>query len=142
MKRTWKVRMLSFVLAVAIVCGWMIPAQAAGEEGIHFYQTDNSAVSVAPAEERQDASLRQMEYGDADLVRVSIVLEEKSTLEAGFATAGMAENLKAMTYREQLRSKQEDTVLRLSQVTGAPLDVEWNLTLAANIISALSLIHI
>lgn len=136
MKRTWKVRMLSFVLAVAIVWGWMIPAQAAGEEGIHFYQTDNSAVSVAPAEERQDASLRQMEYGDADLVRVSIVLEEKSTLEAGFATAGMAENLKAMTYREQLRSKQEDTVLRLSQVTGAPLDVEWNLTLAANIISA------
>ena len=136
MKRTWKVRMISLVLSAAILWGWLTPVQAAGEEGVRFRQTDNSAVSVALSEERQNAAPQQATHGDADLVRVSIVLEEKSTVEAGFATAGMAENPAAMTYREQLRRKQEDTVSQLSRVTGTPLDVEWNLTLAANIISA------
>ena len=45
-----------------------------GPEGCR--QTDNSAVSVALSEERQNAAPQQATHGDADLVRVSIVLEE------------------------------------------------------------------
>lgn len=69
-------------------------------------------------------------------VRVSIVLDQKSTLEAGFSTADIAGNASAMSYRADLRDNQADVAARIAGVTKEPLDVVWNLTLAANIISA------
>ena len=75
-------------------------------------------------------------YGDTDMVRVSILLEKKSTLEAGFSTTGITQNDAAMAYRETLRADQETVTAQISQALGEKLEVHWNMTLAANIISA------
>ena len=71
-----------------------------------------------------------------DIVRVSIVLDEASTLDAGYSVTDYAENQSARNYRSQLKEKQDIIADRIAAVTGEPLDVQWNLTLAVNIISA------
>ena len=71
-------------------------------------------------------------------VRVSIVLDQPSTIAKGFDTEGIALNPSAVSYRESLRKTQDDVASAISReaLDGAQLDVVWNLTLAANIISA------
>ena len=77
-------------------------------------------------------------YQATDIVRVSIVLAEKSTVQAGYATMGIARNQEAMAYQDSLRTAQETMAQTISaQVLGGrALDVVWNLTLVGNIISA------
>ena len=79
-----------------------------------------------------------IEYADDEVVRVSIVLEEDSTLDKGFSTIGIANNKKAIAYRDSLQAKQEAIEKKIAKevLLGKPLDVEWNLTLVANMISA------
>ena len=79
---------------------------------------------------------QQPEYTPTDVVRVSIVMEQASTLEQGFSTANVAQNPQALAYRENLRQAQATTTARIEQAVGSRLDVQWNLTLAANLISA------
>ena len=74
---------------------------------------------------------------DADeIVRVSIVLDKASTLEAGFSTIDIADNAGAIKYRDKLRAEQATVQAAIESKLGGKLDVAWNLTLAANIISA------
>lgn len=75
-------------------------------------------------------------YADADVVRVSIILQKESTLEAGYSTQGIGENATAMAYRDGLKAEQTAVTARIERAMGTELDVVWNLTLAANIISA------
>ncbi|MGM9640495.1 MAG: S-layer homology domain-containing protein [Faecousia sp.] len=79
---------------------------------------------------------QQPEYAPTDVVRVSIVMEKKSTLEAGFSTENIDLNAQAMSYRDGLRDEQTEMTARIEKAVGSKLDVQWNLTLAANIISA------
>ena len=44
-------------------------------------------------------------YADADVVRVSIILQKESTLEAGYSTQGIGENATAMAYRDGLKAE-------------------------------------
>ena len=74
-------------------------------------------------------------YSDSDVVRVSIVLNSPSTLEK-YSTENIASNKKAMSYRASLEKKQDKVVTKIEKALGESLDVKWNLTLAANIISA------
>ncbi|MBR0417173.1 MAG: S8 family serine peptidase [Firmicutes bacterium] len=71
-------------------------------------------------------------------VRVSIVLEKASTLERGYKAKDIAKNRQAVAYRQSLKAEQEDMAALISRTVlgGKQLDVVWNLTLAANIISA------
>ena len=71
-----------------------------------------------------------------DIVRVSIVLEKASTLNAGFSTMGIAQNAAAMRYRKDLQAEQAAMAASIEKATHSKLDVAWNLTLAANMISA------
>ena len=77
----------------------------------------------------------EVEYADTDIVRVSIVLNSPSTLEK-YSTDDIASNKKAMSYRASLQKKQDKVVTKIEKTLGETLDVKWNLTLAANIISA------
>ncbi len=71
-----------------------------------------------------------------DIVRVSIVLDGDATI-SHYSTKGVAQNASAVRYRGQLRQQQEALTERISsQIIGAPLDVNWNITLAGNMISA------
>ncbi len=84
-----------------------------------------------------DAPLAQEPAPD-DVVRVSIVLEDTPTLQKKYSTIGIAENAEAMAYSDSLREKQAsvESVIERDVLHGKALDVVWNLTLAANIISA------
>lgn len=59
-------------------------------------------------------------------------------LEAGYPTGDVAENAAAMSYRQGLARRQTGMAAAISTeaLDGEPLDVVWNLTLAANLISA------
>ena len=59
-------------------------------------------------------------------------------LEAGFPSEKIAENNAAMAYRRKLQTEQDTITRSISQqaLNGKALDVGWNMTLAANMISA------
>ena len=137
-------RVLSVVLVVAMVLSVMVPWASAE-------QTKNTGKNVkeltlTPTElgkqgsATKDVSGRDSEqdtgFAPLDVVRVSIVLEKPSTLDAGFSTEKIAQNAAALAYRESLRNEQKAMTAKIEKAIGGKLDVKWNLTLAANNISA------
>ena len=137
MKKRLSTRLLSLLLVAALIFSVASPAAAVGPKSeITVTQVDNSAVSVNPLQ-RDEGELNTMdEYADFDIVRVSIVLKKASTIKAGFSTLNIAGNEAAMTYRADLKKEQETMVSKIERAIGNELDVVWNLTLAANLISA------
>ena len=138
MKKRLSTRLLSLLLVAALLTGLASPAAAVSSgSGVTITQVDNSAVSVHPLE-RDDGELNTMEEGylATDVVRVSIILQKDSTIRAGFSTMDIAANQAAMNYRQSLKQEQEGMVRQIERATGSRLDVVWNLTLAANLISA------
>ena len=75
-------------------------------------------------------------YGDDDIVRVSIFLEDPATVDAGFSTKGVGTNAAAVAYRDSLKAEQVGMQAAIESATGSTLDVKWNLTLLVNAISA------
>ena len=137
MKTRLSTRVLSVLLVISLLTGLAVPVTAApAQSGVTITQVDNSAVSVDPLQ-RIDGEVTPMEpYIDADVVRVSIILEKPSTIRSGFSSLDIAANEAAMTYRADLKAEQDRLVSRIEKATGSKLDVVWNLTLAANLISA------
>lgn len=133
-------RLLSGILAAAVAVNGLIvatPADNADDGSLSLKKVSNSSVSATLPdrevfEETKEASI----YADTDVVRVSIVLKDKSTIEAGYEVKDIANNQAAMDYRAGLQRKQEDVVAQIEKVIEEQLDVVWNLTLAANLISA------
>lgn len=116
MKQTNRIkRLFSLILTAAMLLGLMLPAHAATPEtsALRFRQVDNSAVSgrTAAGHCRRNSGCARL--CSTDLVRVSIVLDQKSTLEAGFSTADIAGNASAMSYRADLRDNQADVAAAL-----------------------------
>ena len=130
-------RLLSLLLVVALLSSFAVPIGATGSDtSVNFKQVDNGAVSESLLQEISEQESNEPDYADTDVVRVSIVLEQESTLEAGFSTMDIAENASAMSYRENLQNEQAKLTDSIEKAIGEKLDVAWNLTLAANIISA------
>lgn len=116
MKQTNRIkRLFSLILTAAMLLGLMLPAHAATPEtsALRFRQVDNSAVSAELRQDTADEIQDAPDYASTDLVRVSIVLDQKSTLEAGFSTADIAGNASAMSYRADLRDNQADVAAAL-----------------------------
>ncbi|MBQ1288262.1 MAG: hypothetical protein IIY22_06855, partial [Erysipelotrichaceae bacterium] len=74
-------------------------------------------------------------YADDEIVRVSIKLEKPATLDI-YSAKDVVDNVEAMEYREQLQVEQDIIASDIESETNKELDVQWNLTLAANVISA------
>ena len=105
---------------------------------VSFTKVDNRGSGLFFAS-KEAAEAFEREYIKQDgTVRVSIVLEGESTLEAGFSTTELASNPQAVSYRNNLRAEQDKVAARISGkvLGGEKLDVVWNLTIAGNIISA------
>ena len=136
MKNTMK-RLLCMILVIAMVAGYAAPVYAADGGKISIEQVDNHRVSTALID-KQSVELPEEEapYAASDVVRVSIVLEKAGTIEAGYSTANIAKNNAAMTYRGKIEKDQASVAARIEKAIKEDLDVVWNLTLAANIISA------
>lgn len=132
-------RFLSLLLAVSLLAGLAVPGMAAEDdptsEQLSFREANDFNTTSDLLEPVQEPETQNL-YEATDIVRVSIVLEEKSTLEVGYSTLNIAENAQAMAYRQELQNDQEVMTAKIEAAIGETLDVRWNLTLAANIISA------
>lgn len=136
-------RILALLLAVTLLASLVIPAAAAGRNDLTqlaVEQIDNDLVTAQlPGQQQQQTNAAQEEtHAASDMIRVSIVLEKKSTLEAGYTAQEVTDSARAMSYRESLQAQQETLSRKISRVAldGQKLDVVWNLTLATNVISA------
>ncbi len=150
MRRTWK-SFLSLLLAFAMIlslgtAGFALddeteaaaPAEEVVEEAggtgveLPFEKVDNDIISERLPLANQAVEEEEPSYADDELVRVSIVLNGASAIDAGYAPAS------AGAYRAGLKAEQQAMARKISAeaLGGAQLDVVWNLTLAANIISA------
>ncbi len=138
-----KARLLSSILTLLMVSGSLTPQAFAAEpdsQSLKFEKVENSAVSASllkPVKDAKNASEKpgEAQYGENENVRVSIILEDESTIER-FGSEDIANDKAAMDYRADLKANQETMTNEIARKIGSDLDVKWNLTLAANIISA------
>ena len=129
-------RLCALLLAMALLCSIGIPQAAAAGGSVSWSQVDNDAVTAQlPLQEAEEAAPA---YRDTDLVRVSIFLEDAPAISK-FGVQNIAENQAAVQYRASLETRQEAMAQAISAqaLGGKQLDVVWNLTLAANLISVL-----
>ena len=131
-KRQTLTRITSIILAIVMLFGMQVPF-------IEAFALDNSSDSSL-SDFTPDIPLENEEesYDDDEIVRVSIVLEDEPTIAAQYDLNNIAKNDDAMSYRDYLKRTQEIVVdnIETYALDGEELDVVWNLTLAANVISA------
>ena len=134
MRRKPASRLLALVLALVMVLGLLPGASAAG---LVWRETDLT-VSLDQSHRLVTQTEQPEPYGPTDTVRVSIVLEDAPTAGAGFATRGIAMDQEAIAYDRALNQTQKamEQTISAQALEGKKLDVVWNLTLVANIISA------
>ena len=135
-------RLLSLLLTAALLVSLLTPAvlAAPGEEnrGLELTELDPASLKVpklGQTEEAPSQGTEQAPYALNDLVRVSILLDEEATLDR-YPMKDLAQNPQALAYREGLRAQQDALQARIEAATGRALTVKWNITLAANILSA------
>lgn len=149
MKKMWGTRVLAMLLVLALTAGLVPAALAANSEAsVAFKQVPNDTLDTLIRPDLAVGEIEDAEMGEDtaayqahDLVRVSIILEDASTLEAysdAAAEGTLAEDAAAVSYRAALQRKQDSVVRKISStILGREdLDVVWNLTLVANMISA------
>ena len=113
--------------------------EAKSGTGLELEDLDPSTLNVKRLDEVDSESSEVKEeplYSADDIVRVSIVLDKPSTLAKGYSTANIAKNSSAMAYRASLKNDQAAVTAAIEKALDIDLDVEWNLTLAVNVISA------
>ncbi|MBQ8186113.1 MAG: S8 family serine peptidase [Clostridia bacterium] len=118
-----------------ILAALMLPVSpVSADDGISVTPSDRVPSrgvfgEVIPASRTDDTDASS---GD---VRVSVILEDDCAIDAGFADSNSRD---AVTYRQALLTKQDEIAGDISRcaLDGDELDVVWNLTLAANLISA------
>ena len=134
-------RVLSIFLCAALVLSLALPAFATGPEGEREPKVTWEKIGesrATPITENVTIAQDTSTHSPKDVVRVSIVLKEEGTLGRGWSTRGIADNSAAMAYRAGLKAAQKALEKKISSeiLNGEPLDVVWNITLAANMISA------
>ncbi len=127
-------RLLAVFVVLCMVAVWAVPTSATGTKD--FWQVDNDRVSASLNGKEPVDVAEEEKYAPTDIVRVSIVMDKAGALEAGFDAEDIANNDDAMNYRNELKKAQNAMVERINLKLGCELDVKWNLTLAANLISA------
>ena len=134
-------RVLSLLLVVCMVTGLLSGVSAMAEDqtaNYHEISTDGLKLATEDNAAADETETEEAPYADTDVVRVFVVLEDKPVLQQGYATRGIAGNAAAMAVSKALEAKQAALAAEISAnvLSGETLNVHWNLTLAANIISA------
>ena len=141
MKKHLSSRLLSLFLVVVLCAGFAVPAGAAGtqtgdSQKLTFEKTEETvAPKLGASMDTSSEDDSENQYAANDTVRVSIVLEDASTIEK-FGTEDVATNASAKAYRASLKNTQARMTEEIDSAINGSIDVVWNLTLAANIISA------
>ena len=137
-------RLLPIFVAVLMVLpsvtAFAAPSDAVdgSNEGVTWEKVDINSVPGLPKAHKDDTIDPDAEFIANGNVRVSIVVEGNSTIGAGFDTQNIGINPNAIRYRSQVLARQNSIANKISKevLGGEKLDVVWNITLAANIISA------
>jgi lactocepin len=144
MNKYWK-RAAGMMLSLSMSANFLsvMQVQAADDETsgtpLKFEETE---MPVSMQQEYTDAEISQEEEAEVidpeESVRVSIVLKDPSAIEKGYSTEDIAQNESAQSYMEKLEKKQDAVIEKIEEqvLDGEELDVQWQLTLAANAISA------
>ncbi|MGX8698563.1 MAG: S8 family serine peptidase, partial [bacterium] len=139
MKHNWK-RLLSVALSLVMLLGMAVPGLAVGTsgsaKGLTWEKVELTAADRARLAAGVEGYVEKPLHEAKDLVRVSIVLDQPSTIDAGYSTMGIAQNKSAVAYRQELKANQALVTKQIMNAIGEKLDVVWNLTLVANVISA------
>ncbi len=139
-------KLMSILLILALLVSSVVSGNAVFAEEENENESTGLSWEVVENDQQRAADKFQKlentpEEDTSDLkgdVRVSIVLEGGSTLDQGYFAKNIAENPSAIAYRDSLKQQQDQMAAVISKeaLDGEKLDVVWNLTLAANIISA------
>ncbi len=107
-------------------------------EGITWEKVDSSEFEGLEPANPVDEDSETPDVPKQGPVRVSIVLDGNSTIEAGYSAQSVATDSSAQSYRAQVLKNQKamEKKISIEALGGKDLDVVWNLTLGANIISA------
>lgn len=134
MKKQFVARFLSLMLVLAMVAGFAVPVNASD---ISWKETDIQ-VSLDLSDREVPQIEKEPSHNANDMVRVSIVLEDKPTVQMGYPVVGIAQNEAAVRYNDSLMTKQKTMAQKISDkvLGGKQLDVVWNMTLVGNMISA------
>ena len=135
MKKKLLKQILSLALVAALLVGF-VPAVGAETSNVSWEETDPFTLDLSGR--LADNSAAAPLYEENEIVRVSIVLEQASTIEAGFVTTDIAGNKQAMAYHKALSEKQDAVAeaISVNALDGEALDVVWKLSLVGNAISA------
>ena len=139
MKATQRLRALfALLLVISMVAQPVaVAVDAMPEESLSFTQVDDSEVTASLVEQQEHSEERQeQEYADTDMVRVSILVEGNSVIDQGYSTRSIGQNGRAMAYHQQMLEEQATVQNAIEHTIGQRLDVEWNLALITNLISA------
>ena len=130
-------RILALLLSLSMVTPWITPAHAAHADEVTFEQVENDAVSVSLLEEETVAEEAETAlYAEDEIVRVSILVDGESLIEQGYTPNSIAENTEASNCRQSIKRQQYIVTKNIERAIGEELDVRWNITMLANIISA------
>lgn len=110
-------RLLAGALAAAVtVSAVVIPTTANGSR-VDLSDLSSKGISVVSPQRDKMTEKDDPGYGDDDVVRVSIVLEDASTIKAGFDIETIAVDSKAVAYRDSLKIKQQAMEEKIEKAT-------------------------
>ncbi len=144
MKHSSLKRLLAVFLAVSMLLSLGLSNAYASQSGdtspLSYEKLDSSSITPEwkNTEGQINAASASALHQDTDLVRAIIVLDEPAAISAlEKPVDGFADNKAVVAYRQELQSVQDQLADRISDVVldGEPLEVVWNLTLAANSMS-------
>ena len=151
MSKTWR-KLLSVLLALSMIVSLTVTGYATGNNSaaaakakelasgtkLELEEIDPSTLAV-PRVGRitEDVAPEEEEnlYAPDDIVRVTIALNGKATLEV-YSAKNVTKNVSATSYRAGLKRQQQEVTRQIEAAVGRQIDVKWNLTLAMNAISA------
>ncbi|MBO4819309.1 MAG: S8 family serine peptidase [Firmicutes bacterium] len=138
-------KILALLLSLAMISGFALsPAAVFAEAGEKEDETQSFEI-IDPAtldikrlgeieEDEEDAPEPAMDL--SEIVRVSIVLDDEPAADHGYSLDGIGDDSDADALRNSLRQQQDRLTAEIEKVLRKELNVKWNLTLLANVISA------
>ncbi|MBQ2062541.1 MAG: hypothetical protein II458_07680, partial [Oscillospiraceae bacterium] len=142
-------RLLSMLLVLTMVTSFVVTGWAVDGNGgsalngsgteLELENLDPGTLHIPKLGEVADGEVtaeQPVAISPTDIVRVSIFLNSPAALDAGYSMEGVGTNRAAVNYRDSLRRQQADVTAAIEKALNSKLDVKWNLTLAANAISA------
>lgn len=109
---------------------------ATSKDSTAFQTQMSSDIEGDEREDKIGASSMDAENDKVEYIRVSILLEAPSVTEAGYSLSEITSNSDAQAYQMKLKEIQAEIIHLIEEHTGEPMDVKWQITLSANVISA------